>query len=175
MKPWLLILLIWFPLSVMAQPPVADMHLHYKWSQQDVTSPAEAAAALRAQSIVMGVVIGMPAELALELRRQAPERLIAIFSPYRDGGDWHRWAFDPQVVARTRAALASGDYLGIGELHLLGGFAPPLDKAAVLQELMVLAAEYDVPVMLHTEFSRPEFMLALCGRYPDTRILCSFL
>ena len=171
MKAWLRILLVCLPLPVMAAPPVADMHLHYKWSQQDVTSPAEAAAILRAQGIVMGVVIGTPAELALELREQAPDRVVPIFSPYRDGGDWHRWAYDPDVVTRARAALASGDYHGIGELHLIGGFAPRLDKAAVLRELMTLAAEYDVPIMLHTEFSRPDFMLALCKRYPDTRIV----
>jgi hypothetical protein len=171
MKTWRRILLVCLPLPVMAAPPVADMHLHYKWSQQDVTSPAEAASILRQQGIVMGVVIGTPAELALELREQAPERVVPIFSPYRDGGDWHRWAYDPDVVTRARAALASGDYHGIGELHLIGGFAPRLDKAAVLQELMALAAEYDVPIMLHTEFSRPDFMLALCKRYPDTRIV----
>ena len=45
---------------------------------------------MRAQGIVMGVVIGIPAELGLELRRQMPERLVAIFSPYRDGGGWYR-------------------------------------------------------------------------------------
>jgi predicted TIM-barrel fold metal-dependent hydrolase len=171
MKAWLRFLLVCLPLPVMAAPPVADMHLHYKWSQQDVTSPAEAASILRQQGIVMGVVIGTPAELALELREQAPDRVVPIFSPYRDGGDWHRWAYDPDVVTRARAALASGDYHGIGELHLIGGFAPRLDKAAVLQELMTLAAEYDVPIMLHTEFSRPDFMLDLCKRYPVTRIV----
>jgi hypothetical protein len=86
MNAWLRILLACLPLPVMAQQPVADMHLHYKWSQRDVTSPADAAAVLRQQGIVMGVVIGTPAELALELRRQAPDRVMPIFSPYRDGG-----------------------------------------------------------------------------------------
>jgi Amidohydrolase len=171
MNTWLRIVLICLPLPVMAVPPVADMHLHYKWSQQEATSPADAAAVLRQQGIVMGVVIGTPAELALELLRQAPDLVVPIFSPYRDGGDWHRWVYDPDVVTRTRAALASGDYHGIGELHLIGGFAPRLDKAVVLRDLMTLAAEYDVPIMLHTEFSRPDFMLALCTRYPDTRIV----
>jgi predicted TIM-barrel fold metal-dependent hydrolase len=166
-----LCLLVCLPLPLMAARPVADMHLHYKWSQQDVTSPAEAIATLQQQGIVMGVVIGMPAELALELGRKAPDRVVPLFSPYRIGGDWYRWARDPEVVVRTRAALASGAYHGIGELHLIGGFAPRLEKAAVLQELMMLAAGYDVPIMLHTEFSRPDFMLALCKRYPDTRIL----
>jgi hypothetical protein len=171
MNAWICIVLVCLSLPAMAEPPVADMHLHYKWSQQDVTAPDDAAEVLRHQGIVMGVVIGTPAELALELKQQAPERVGPIFSPYRDGGDWHRWAYDPEVLTRVRVALASGDYHGIGELHLLGGFAPRLDMAAVLQGLMTLASEYDVPIMLHTEFSRPDFMLALCERYPDTRIL----
>lgn len=164
-------LLVSLPLPAMAQLPVADIHLHYKWSQQEVTSPADAVAVLQQQGIVMGVVIGTPAELALELKRLVPGRVVPIFSPYRVGGDWQRWVYDPEVVIRARAALASGDYHGIGELHLIGGFAPRLEKAVVLQALMTLAAEYDVPIMLHTEFSRPDFMLKLCVRYPDTRIL----
>lgn len=157
--------------SSLAAPPVADMHLHYKWSQQDVTTPAAAAAMLRAQDIVLGVVIGTPAELALQLKRAAPGRVVPVFSPYRGSGDWQRWAFDPTVIGRARAALDSGVYHGIGELHLIGGFAPRLEQAAVLHGLMALAHEYDVPVMLHTEFSRPDFMLKLCKRYPDTRII----
>jgi len=154
-----------------AQAPVADMHLHYKWSQQDVTSAADAAGILARENIVMGVVIGTPAELALELARLEPQKVVPIFSPYRTGGDWQRWARDPGVVSRARAALESGDYYGIGELHLIGGFSPRLEKAAVLQALMRLAGEYDVPIMLHTEFSRPAMLLELCRRYPDTRIL----
>ena len=163
--------LLFMSSGLQAQMPVADMHLHYKWTQQEVTSPAAAIALLDQENIVMGVVIGTPAELALELGSLAPGRIVSIFSPYREGGDWHRWAFDADTVTRARAALASGRYRGIGELHVIGGFAPPLEKAVVLQQLMQLAAEYAVPVMLHTEFSRPDFMLQLCRQFPDTRIL----
>ena len=163
--------LLFMSSGLQAQTPVADMHLHYKWTQQEVTSPAAAIALLDQENIVMGVVIGTPAELALELGSLAPGRIVSIFSPYREGGDWHRWAFDEGTVTRARAALASGRYRGIGELHVIGGFAPPLEKAVVLQQLMQLAAEYAVPVMLHTEFSRPDFMLQLCRQFPDTRIL----
>lgn len=171
MRQGLLLLLVVLATDLNAQQPVADMHLHYKWSQQDVTSAAQAVEVLADHDIVMGVVIGTPAELALELVRLEPRRIVAIFSPYRIGGDWQRWARDPEVVVRARAALASGAYHGIGELHLIGGFSPRLEKAAVLQALMQLAGEYDVPIMLHTEFSRPAMMLELCRRYPDTRIL----
>jgi hypothetical protein len=158
-------------LQASAQSPVADIHLHYKWSQQDVTSPSQAIDILEQENIVMGVVIGTPAELALLLQSRAPERLVPIFSPYREGDDWYRWAYDETTVTRARTALASGQYHGIGELHVIGGFAPTLAKARVLKQLLSLAAEFDVPVMVHTEFSRPDFMLKLCQQFPDTRIL----
>lgn len=163
--------LLWLPFSLLAQPPVADMHLHYKWSQQDVTSPAEAIAILEQEDIVMGVVIGTPADLALALQSLAPDRIVSIFSPYREGGDWHRWAHDKTTLTRARSALASGQYQGIGELHVIGGFAPTLGKAVVLKQLLQLAAEFDVPIMIHTEFSRPGFMLKVCQQFPDSRII----
>jgi hypothetical protein len=157
--------------SLQAQPPVADMHLHYKWTQRDVTSPADAVGILEQENIVMGVVIGTPAELALALQSRAPEKIVPIFSPYREGGDWHRWAYDDTTVTRAQAALASGQYHGIGELHVIGGFAPGFEKADVLRQLLALATGFDVPVMIHTEFSRPDFMLAVCRQFPDARIL----
>ncbi len=167
----LLLLLACLPLTSPALQPVADMHLHYKWSQRDVTPPQQAADILQQQHIVLGVVIGTPAPLALELAALAPQRVLAIWSPYREGGDWQRWAYDAGVPARARTALASGQYHGIGELHLIGGFTPRFEQAAVLQQLLQLAAEFAVPVMLHTEFSRPDYMLQLCSRFPATRIL----
>jgi hypothetical protein len=158
-------------LSLQAQPPVADMHLHYKWTQQDVTSATDAVDILEQEKIIMGVVIGTPAALALELQSLAPEKIVPIFSPYREGGDWHRWAYDDATVTRARTALASGQYHGIGELHVIGGFAPAFGKAVVLKQLLALADEFNVPVMIHTELSRPDFMLAVCRQFPDTHIL----
>jgi hypothetical protein len=158
-------------LAAQAQYPVADMHLHYKWTQQDVTSAAAALDILVQEKIVMGVVIGTPAKLALELQTRAPERIVPIFSPYQQGGDWHRWVYNHATVERTRAALTSGRYQGIGELHLVGGFAPPFEKAVILKQLLTLAEEFAVPIMLHTEFSTADYMLAVCRQFPDTRIV----
>jgi hypothetical protein len=166
----LLCCLLYLSQSPAAQS-VADIHLHYKWSQQGLTTPAAAVALLDQQHIVMGVVIGTPAELALELRSPAPGRIVPIFSPYREGGDWHRWAYDETTVTRARTALESGQYRGIGELHVIGGFTPPLERAVVLKQLLKLATGFDVPVMIHTELSRPDFMLDMCRQFPDTRIL----
>ena len=164
-------MLCWLGLApALAAPPLADVHIHYKWSQQDATSAQQAVDILSDHHIALAVVIGTPPALALELDRLAPERVIPIWSPYRDSGDWSRWAFDDAVPGRARAALASGHYHGIGELHLIGGFTPPADSP-VIRALLELGAEFEVPVMLHTEFSRNTYLLELCRAHPRTRIL----
>lgn len=167
----LLLVLLVISARVSAQLPVADMHLHYKWSQQEVTSPDEALRLLGVAQVALGVVIGTPAERALALTQRSNGRLVPIWSPYREGGDWSRWATDKSVVQRARAAMASGNYYGIGELHLVGGFAPRATPGDVTAQLMQLAGEYDVPVLLHTEFSRADRMQALCSAHPRTRIV----
>ncbi len=157
-------------LEAFASEPVADIHTHYKWSQKGVTTPEEVITALEEQNIDMAVVIGTPAKLALKVEALAPDKIIPIWSPYRIGGDWSRWAFDKETLTRARKALASGDYKGIGELHLISGFAPR-SNTDVVSGLLSLAAEYDVPVMIHTEFSRENYMLSLCKQHKNARIL----
>ena len=80
-----------------------------------------------------------------------PGRIVPVWSPYRIGGDWSRWAFDEDVPERARKALATGRYHGIGELHLIGGFVPNW-RSPVISGLIALGIEYDVPLLLHTEF-----------------------
>lgn len=152
-------------------PPIADAHLHYKWNQAEVTSPEEAAAALRANGVELAVVTGTPAERALELAELAPDIVVPIYGVYRAGGDWYAWQAKDSIVADVRKALASGRYHGIGELHLIGGFAMRWERSDVLRALLALAAEHDVPVMIHTEFSRAEPTLSICRANPDNRLV----
>lgn len=167
----LLALLLPYDDTFAAEPgPLADVHVHYKWSQKDATSAQQAVDILAEHRIELAVVIGTPPELALELQRLAPQRVIPIWSPYRDSGEWSRWAFDEKIPQRAREALAGGGYRGIGELHLIGGFAPRWDSP-VIRALLELGAEFEVPVMLHTEFSRNTYLLELCRAHPQTRIL----
>lgn len=151
-------------------PPLADVHTHYKWSQAEVTTPQQAVDALLANDVALAVVIGTPAEYALRLQALAPDIVVPVWSPYRTPGDWSGWAFDTAVAKRAEAALASGRYRGIGELHLIGGFAPRVDTP-VIRALAGLAERFDVPLLLHTEISRAQYMLDLCRAYPRTRIL----
>lgn len=152
-------------------PPVFDMHMHYKWSQKEVTTPEQAIQFLDDNHISHAVVIGKPAKLALEVKALAPERIVAFYSPYRESLGWYRWQRDKSVIEHATKALESGEYQGIGELHIIGGFAPKQQSASVLDGLMKLAAKNDAPIMLHTEFSNPNYMLKICEGYPKTRII----
>ena len=155
-----------------ARDAVFDMHMHYKWSQQDVTTPEDAIRFMDEENISHAVVMGKPAKLALEIKALAPDRVTAIYSPYSKAKDWYLWQRRESVVTDSEAALKSGDYEGIGELHIIGGgFANHLTKDNVLGKLLKLAEKYDVPIMLHTEFSRPNYMLKICKMSPKTKIL----
>ena len=153
-----------------AKPPVADIHLHWKWNQKEATTPAQAIAALEAENTSLAVVTGTPPELALELQQLAPELIVPIYGIYRTPGDWATWHRDDTLLPRVRAALQSGRYKGIGEIHMLGGFISHWRKPTIAG-LFNLAAEFDVPVLLHTEFSRADYTLGLCRAYPETRFL----
>jgi len=152
-----------------AAEPIADVHVHYKWNQKEVTSPEDAIHTLHSNDVILAVVIGTPAHYALELQALSPGIIVPVWSPYETPGDWSTWPFDKNVLARARNALASGEYRGIGELHLIGGFAPDW-KSPVISGLLKLAGEYDVPVILHTEISRAGYVGELCAAFPDVRI-----
>ena len=150
--------------------PFADIHMHWKWNQKEVTTPEQAKRILSEQSIGLAVVTGTPPALALELRDIAPEVVVPIYGIYRIPGEWATWHRDETLVPRVRKALESGDYLGIGEVHLIGGFISDWKKP-IIRDLFKLAAEFDVPVLIHTEFSRANYTLGLCQAHPETRFL----
>ena len=173
-RHWPLIGLLIASLGALAaeRAPVADIHLHWKWNQKEVTSPAQAIEILKAQDVALAVVTGTPPELALELHDLAPDRILPIYGIYRIPGEWSSWHLDPTLLRRVREALQTGRYVGIGEVHMIGGFISDW-KNPVIAGLFGLAAEFDVPVLLHTEFSRADYTLGLCRAHPKTRILWS--
>ena len=164
-----LILLLCAPARATGQP-FADVHLHWKWNQKEITTAKQAVAILEQQEIDLAVVTGTPPELALELQELAPQRVIPIYGIYRIPGEWSTWHRDDGLLARVRKALASGRFHGIGEVHMIGGFISDWRKPTIAG-LFALAAEFDVPVLLHTEFSRADYTLGLCQAHPDTRFL----
>lgn len=164
-------LLTGWPVRASEAPPIFDVHLHYTWSQAEVTSPERALGYLQEHGIDKAVVIGTPPELALELYRRAPRRIIAFFGPYRAGGEKLSWQFRDALVDEAREALSNGPYRGIGELHLIGGMATDWRRSRVFAGLLDLAREFDVPVMLHTEYNTTTPTLEICEGNPEVRLL----
>ena len=151
-------------------PRIADIHLHWKWNQKEVTAATQAVRILSDQNVGLAVVTGTPPELALELQELAPDTVLPIYGIYRIPGEWSNWHHDQDLLKRVRRALESGRYFGIGEIHMIGGFISDW-KNPVIAGLFDLAAEFDVPVLVHTEFSRANYTLGMCQAYPQTRFL----
>lgn len=154
-----------------ALEPIADAHVHYKWSQLEVTTPRQAVEILEEAGVELALVFGTPPELALRLHELAPQRVIPLYGPYDGRRDWVSWQFDPALVADARKALESGVYRGIGEMHLIGGFSSRLTENPVLEQMMALGAELDAPLIIHSEFSSPRPFLELCRRHPETPVI----
>jgi predicted TIM-barrel fold metal-dependent hydrolase len=154
----------------LAQMPIADVHLHWKWNQREIISATEAAQILRDQNVGVAVVSGTPPDLALEMKSAAPDIVIPIYGLYRIPGEWSTWFRDAGLLERVREALESGQYRGIGEVHMISGFISHW-KRPTISGLFQLAAEFDVPVLVHTEFTRANYTIGLCQAHPDTRLL----
>lgn len=151
--------------------PFFDVHVHYKWDQAEITSPQQALDILDKAGIQKAVVIGRPADMALQLQRLAPDRIIPIYGPYHTGNEKLTWQFRTELIEEVRKGLSSGLYHGIGELHLIGGMAVRWQQSKVFVALLTLAREYEVPLMVHSEYSSIKPTLSICQENPNNRFI----
>ena len=151
--------------------PMADVHLHYNWDQAETLDTEEAVRRLKRNGIVIGVVSSKPPTLALELAAASDGWILPFFMPYLEPDRKRDWFFDERVLPATREALASGRYKGIGEIHLIVGFAPSLkERHPVIDGLLALGVEFDVPLSMHVEAGSHAYFQPLCERHPEARI-----
>ncbi|MGM0412976.1 MAG: amidohydrolase family protein [Pseudomonadota bacterium] len=150
-------------------PPFADIHTHYNWNQAEITDPEAVTDAFARHNVSLAVVVAEPSDNALKIPSTETTEVVPLFSPYIRPGirpEWHR---DERVLDEARAAMESGDYAGFGEVHIGGsGFGRDNEN---FRGIMELAAEYDVPVLLHVEASQPEYMMRICREHDDVDIL----
>jgi hypothetical protein len=149
-------------------PPFADIHLHYNWDHDEYFSPEQAIEQLKQHNVVMAAVSSVPSDFALKLADAGRGWVVPFYTPYYHAGNRLNWFFDMQVVDKTREALASGRYFGIGEVHLVAGIGPRRDNP-VFQGLLQLAQEFKVPMLIHTDASDYRYMLSICQQHPDVR------
>jgi hypothetical protein len=162
-------LLAWSSAAIPA-PPFADVHVHFNWDQRELIDAGRVVDKLAAAGVEFAVAAGTPSALALELARASGGRVIALFSPYIHELGRRDWYLDPRVVAEAKAGLSAGDYHGIGEVHFMAGFPPRFDNRVFVQ-LMALAGEHRVPVLIHIDSGNEEAFLSICRAYPSLDIL----
>ena len=118
--------------------------------------------------MVLAAVSSVPSDFALKLAEAGKGWIVPFYAPYYHAGNRLNWFFDQKVVERTREALASGKFYGIGEVHLVAGMGPRRDNPVFLG-LLKLAKEFDVPMLLHTDASDYRYMLPICRDNPEVR------
>ena len=151
--------------------PLADVHLHYNWDQSEILDAAEAVRRLQDNGVVFGIVSSKPPSLALELAAAADGWIVPFFMPYLEPERKRDWFLDERVLPAAREALVSGAYKGLGELHLIVGYAPSLrEPHPIIDGILSLGVEFDVPLSMHVEAGSLEYFQPLCQRHPDARI-----
>lgn len=150
--------------------PFADFHTHFNWDQKELTPAKEVIALLKAHNSVLVQVSSTPSRLALELADAAGPWVQPYFSPYLT--ERHRiiWPYDVNVITKARKGLASKRYKGIGELHIYPDYGLR-NENKVFNGLLQLAAEYQVPFLIHTEASSHLFFAPTCQKYPQIRFI----
>ena len=150
--------------------PFADFHTHFNWRQKEVTPVDEVIARLRKHNSVVVQVSSTPSRLALELADAAGDWVQPYFSPYLTERHRTIWPYDERVIAAARKGLADGRYKGIGELHMYPDLGFRRENK-VFNGLLQLAAEYDVPFLIHTAASSHLFFAPVCQQYPQVRFI----
>jgi len=150
--------------------PIADIHVHYKWSQTEVTTPQQAIEAMQRNGVELAVVFGTPPEIVLDLKSTTDLKIIHFFQPYIHPFLKANWFLNKHAPSAVRTALASGQYKGVGEIHISDGIGPRMDNVN-FNRILQIAAEFNVPVNLHTNASDPRYMKRICSKHAKTRFI----
>jgi len=150
--------------------PLSDVHVHYKWSQTEVTTPQQAVQAMQRNGVVLAVIFGTPPEIVLDVNGSEKLNVIHFFQPYIHPFLKPQWFLNKRVPEAVRKALASGKYKGVGEIHISDGIGPRMDNVN-FNSVLQIAAEFNAPVNLHTNSSSPLYMQRICNKHSNTRFI----
>lgn len=146
----LMITLICLPLLAYAhEHPLFDAHLHYNPAHVDAVEPERVGSVLAGAGIGRAVILARDDTLIEAAMRAAPGVIVPFLDVYRPPANKDTWMHDPDLPERMRArldaGLETGEWRGIGELHLFAD-----DRhSPVFQALVIMARERGLPVMIH--------------------------
>lgn len=149
-------------------PPMIDAHSHYTAADAQNLSPADIVATLDAAGVSRVVIAGTPAEAAQRLHRHAPDRVLPFLGVYTSAFEKATWMHDTQLPQRVRQQLATGHWVGIGELHLFARDA----HSPVFEALVGIAVERGLMLMIHGDVEVIDRVFVLA---PTARVVWAHL
>jgi len=150
--------------------PFSDIHLHFNWDHEELLTAKEAVDILKKHNVVFAAVSSVPSHYALKLKEAGGDWIVPLVSPYYHAGNRLNWYYDKKLVTKVRKLLETGDYVGIGEVHLTAGVGPRNDNP-VFVGLLDLAMEFKLPFLIHTDSGDHRFFLSICSKYPKIKFL----
>ena len=151
-----------------APSPMIDAHSHYTAADAEAFTPADIVATLDAAGVSRIVVTGTPPEAAQALYCHAPERVLPFLGVYASAFEKATWMHNAQLPQRVRGQLATGHWVGIGELHLFARDA----RSPVFEALVGIAVEQGLMLMIHGDAEVIDRVFALA---PTARVLWAHL
>ncbi len=146
----LLIVLVCLPSAAHAYEGLLfDAHLHYNPAHAKAVTPDRVGPALAGAGIARAVILARDDDLIEAAMRAAPGVIVPFLDVYRPPTDKDGWMHDADLPERMRmhldGGLETGDWRGIGELHLFAD-----DRhSPVFEALVILAHEHGLPLMIH--------------------------
>jgi predicted TIM-barrel fold metal-dependent hydrolase len=162
--------LLFGPCHAQERVPFADAHIHFNWDQKEIIKATTVVDKLRQARVSFAVVSSAPSALALELKQAGADLIVPIFSPYTHELGRQDWYLNQRTLELAEAGLRQGLYHGIGELHFMSGFKPRSNNQ-IFQQLVRLAVDYDVPVLIHIDSGNEQAFLEICRQHPQARLV----
>lgn len=157
-----------FSASVQSGYALIDAHSHYAHADTLAISPKEVVETLDRNKIEKILITSTPNSGTTKLLNYAPERVIPFLSVYQTKADKRDWMYQTEVIDRAKADLKTGQFVGIGELHI---FAKD-KKSPVLKGLVELANEQELPMLIHADAQVIDEIFQID---PDARVLWAHL
>ncbi len=145
-----------------------DAHVHYSAPDAAAVSPEAVRTKLDTAGVRLLVTTSSPPQLAQQLYRHMPERIIPLLGVYDDDLHKGNWVHDASLPMRVAAQLQSGVWAGIGELHLFARDA----QQPVFAQLVRLAAAHKRVLLIHGDAEVIEQAFAIA---PKVRVLWAHL
>lgn len=149
------------PAAAQQRLPIIDTHVHYSQPAWSVHGPEAVFRALDEAGVPCALVSSSPDEGTLTLRNLAPQRVVPVLRPYREGVGSSNWFADEATPAYLEGRLAQGAYKGIGEFHLFNESAA---STPVVRRVVELAVARDIYVHVHSGVGPVRVLLSMDPR-----------